>query len=161
MYLKSYDSTLTQVSSDRVHSQGGSSRGLASSSRGDIFSINHNVVYVIEREYSNLDNPLLPTAIPHPAVVNVDQRAGVPVLDVDYIVTDADSPTPTGHDEEGWFFTWTPEELAEVLGADELSLVRAHWGVKPGGNFEGRTILNVVQPLGEVAAGMELAEADG
>ena len=74
-----------------------------------------------------------------------------------YSATDADSLTPHGEREEGWFFTWTPEELAEVLDADELRLVRGHWGVTSGGNFEGRTILNVVQPLDEVAAGMELA----
>ncbi len=31
-----------------------------------------------------------------------------------YSATDADSPTPGGHDEEGWFFTWTPDELEQL-----------------------------------------------
>ena len=35
-----------------------------------------------------------------------------------YSATDADSETPDGHDEEGWFFTWTPAELIEILGPE-------------------------------------------
>ena len=36
-----------------------------------------------------------------------------------FSATDADSPTPQGHDEEGWFFTWTPDELEQVLGKEQ------------------------------------------
>ncbi len=58
-----------------------------------------------------------------------------------YSATDADSPTPSGEREEGWFFTWTPEELAAVLPAEDASWLGAVHGVTPRGNFEGRNIL--------------------
>ncbi len=72
-----------------------------------------------------------------------------------YSATDADSLTPHGEREEGWFFTWTPGELAEVLDADEKRLITAHYGVSDQGNFEGRTILHVVRPLADVARDFE------
>ena len=79
-----------------------------------------------------------------------------------YSATDADSLTPHGEREEGWFFTWTPAELAEVLDADEKRLVTAHYGVSDQGNFEGRTILHVARPLTDVARDFEwtLQEAE-
>ena len=50
---------------------------------------------------------------------------------------DADSE---GH--EGLFHTWTQEELRAVLGEGETAdAVLAWYGVRPGGNFEGRSIL--------------------
>ncbi len=58
-----------------------------------------------------------------------------------YSATDADSPTPSGHEEEGWFFTWTPDELVQVLGESTADRVRAFYGVTDRGNFEGRSIL--------------------
>jgi uncharacterized protein YyaL (SSP411 family) len=68
-----------------------------------------------------------------------------------YSATDADSPSPDGHDEEGWFFTWTPAELVEVLGADDAALVSLAYGVTERGNFEGRNILHRVKTDAEVA----------
>jgi len=59
-----------------------------------------------------------------------------------YSATDADSPTPSGHDEEGWFFTWTPDELEQLLGKERAAIVGAVYGVTPRGNFEGRNILH-------------------
>ncbi len=58
-----------------------------------------------------------------------------------YSATDADSLTPDGHLEEGWFFTWTPDELVAVLGEDEGRRVGALYGLTPAGNFEGRSVL--------------------
>ena len=69
-----------------------------------------------------------------------------------YSATDADSLTPSGHEEEGWFFTWTPDELAEVLDPDELELVRDYYGVTENGNFEGRNIFYAKRKLEHVAA---------
>jgi uncharacterized protein YyaL (SSP411 family) len=66
-----------------------------------------------------------------------------------YSATDADSPNPEGHDEEGWFFTWTPAELQAVLGEKLAAIVSKHHGVTPGGNFEGRNILTAHRPLDE------------
>ncbi len=36
-----------------------------------------------------------------------------------YSATDADSLNSAGHREEGYYFTWTPEELEEVLGKEK------------------------------------------
>jgi uncharacterized protein YyaL (SSP411 family) len=73
-----------------------------------------------------------------------------------YSATDADSPTPGGHDEEGWFFTWTPDELEQLLGADDAAIVSAAYGVTKRGNFEGRNILHRVKTEREVAAELRI-----
>jgi uncharacterized protein len=52
-----------------------------------------------------------------------------------YSALDADS-----EGEEGLFYLWTPEQLREVLGEDAQAAAD-FYGVRPGGNFEGRTIL--------------------
>ena len=54
-----------------------------------------------------------------------------------YSALDADS-----EGEEGRFYLWTPEEIDAVVGPEDGPAVRAWWGVAPGGNFEGRTILH-------------------
>ncbi len=69
--------------------------------------------------------------------------------------TDADSPTPAGHEEEGYFFTWTPQELSKVLGAERAATVAAYFGVTEAGNFEGRNILHT--PRSEQAVAAELS----
>ncbi len=69
-----------------------------------------------------------------------------------YSATDADSLTPEGHHEEGWFFTWTPDELAQSLGPDDAALVSAAYGVTQRGNFEGRNILHRVKTDRQVAS---------
>ncbi len=68
-----------------------------------------------------------------------------------YSATDADSLAPSGEREEGWFFTWTPTELQEALGAGIAARVGAFWGVGAAGNFEGRSILHRPRPLADVA----------
>jgi uncharacterized protein YyaL (SSP411 family) len=54
--------------------------------------------------------------------------------------------------EEGVFYVWTPEEIDAVLGADDGPLVRLYYGVAPGGNFEGRSILHVTRTVADAAA---------
>jgi uncharacterized protein YyaL (SSP411 family) len=49
-----------------------------------------------------------------------------------YSATDADSLTPSGHREEGWFFTWTIEELNDALGAEDAHLAAAVYGLDAG-----------------------------
>jgi uncharacterized protein YyaL (SSP411 family) len=75
-----------------------------------------------------------------------------------YSATDADSPVP-GKDEqeEGWFFTWTPDEVHAVLDAKHAEAVIAYYGVSPRGNFEGRSILHTAQPMDEVASALDLS----
>jgi uncharacterized protein YyaL (SSP411 family) len=73
-----------------------------------------------------------------------------------YSATDADSPTPRGHDEEGWFFTWTPDELELLLGAGDAAVVSSAFGVTKRGNFEGRNILHRVKTEQELASELGL-----
>jgi uncharacterized protein YyaL (SSP411 family) len=54
-----------------------------------------------------------------------------------YSSYDADSE---GH--EGKFYVWDAAELDAALGND-AAIMRAYWGVRSGGNFEGRNILFV------------------
>ncbi|RUP00275.1 thioredoxin domain-containing protein [Hyphomicrobium sp.] len=44
--------------------------------------------------------------------------------------------------EEGKFYVWSAQEIAEVLGAEDAAFFARIYGVKPEGNFEGHTILN-------------------
>jgi uncharacterized protein YyaL (SSP411 family) len=48
-----------------------------------------------------------------------------------YATQDADS-----EGEEGKFFVWTPQELAEVLGEEDARAAAEYWGVDETGNFE-------------------------
>ena len=73
-----------------------------------------------------------------------------------YSATDADSLGPDGHREEGRFFTWTPSEMVDALGDDRARIVVAAYGVTGGGNFDGRNILHVDSPFGDVAKDLRL-----
>ena len=53
--------------------------------------------------------------------------------------------------EEGRFYTWDLDQFIDTLiGAgldpDEAQVAAAYWGVVPGGNWEGRSILHVARP---------------
>ncbi len=63
-----------------------------------------------------------------------------------YSTQDADS-----EGEEGKFFLWTPAEIETVLPPDDARLLMAFYDVTPGGNFEGRNILNVPRDADVVA----------
>ena len=63
-----------------------------------------------------------------------------------YSAQDADS-----EGVEGKFFVWRPEEIIEVLGADDGKLLNDYYGVTIHGNFEGHSILNVPTPLPDFA----------
>jgi uncharacterized protein YyaL (SSP411 family) len=82
-----------------------------------------------------------------------DMTAGIGTF---YSATDADSQTPSGHEEEGWYFTWTPDELQAVLGARAARVVGAAYGVTSKGNFEGRSILHRVKSDREVGAKLRM-----
>lgn len=68
-----------------------------------------------------------------------------------YSTQDADS-----EGEEGKFFLWTPEEIEAVLGKEEGRIFCAAYDVTPGGNFEGKSILNIPTPLDQVAKELKL-----
>jgi uncharacterized protein YyaL (SSP411 family) len=67
-----------------------------------------------------------------------------------YSTQDADS-----EGEEGRFFVWTPHEIREVLGEEADAFIEAY-AVKPGGNWEGKNILEFV---GDMEQRPALAEA--
>ncbi len=52
---------------------------------------------------------------------------------------DADSLTPDGHSHEGAFYTWTPQEVRDVLGASAQDALD-WYDITDSGNFEGRSI---------------------
>ncbi|RLB65317.1 MAG: thioredoxin domain-containing protein [Deltaproteobacteria bacterium] len=64
-----------------------------------------------------------------------------------YSATDADS-----EGVEGKFFLWTPDEIAELLPADQAEAWCAYYDVTAAGNWEGKSILHTPRELPEVAA---------
>ena len=62
---------------------------------------------------------------------------------------DADSLDAHGHSEEGAFYTWTPQEVAEVLGPDAQAACD-YWDITDNGNFEGRSIPNRIARRGDI-----------
>jgi uncharacterized protein len=69
-----------------------------------------------------------------------------------YSAEDADS-----EGEEGLFYVWTPEQLAEILGGEAAVIACQVWGVTASGNFEGRSILHCSLALEAVAADLGIA----
>ncbi|MBX3294050.1 MAG: thioredoxin domain-containing protein [Acidobacteria bacterium] len=55
-----------------------------------------------------------------------------------YSAQDADS-----EGEEGKFFVWTPEQVADVLGEEKAAKFNKPYNVTVSGNFEGNNILNL------------------
>jgi len=77
-----------------------------------------------------------------------------------YSATDADSLTPAGQREEGYYFTWTPREIEKLLGSELAELIKASHGIGSVPNFEGRHILHTPQPLDSVAKRLNLTKSD-
>jgi uncharacterized protein YyaL (SSP411 family) len=73
-----------------------------------------------------------------------------------YSAEDADS-----EGEEGLFYVWTPDQVVAALDGDaELAdEVMAFYGVTPGGNFEGRTILNRIGHRGQLSRPPRIEDA--
>ncbi len=78
-----------------------------------------------------------------------------------YSAQDADS-----EGEEGRFFVWTPEQIQAALKeaapgwTGDAETLMAVYGVTPGGNFEGKSILFVAQTPAERAAVAGMPESD-
>ena len=71
-----------------------------------------------------------------------------------YCAEDADS-----EGVEGKFYLWTPEEIAAVLGAERAKIFCHVYDVTATGNFEGRNILHLANPIA-LAAKMLDRDAD-
>ena len=61
---------------------------------------------------------------------------------------------------EGKYFVWTPEEIRVLLGEEDAALFMQAYGVEPGGNFEGASILSRARAPEELAAARGLSAAD-
>ncbi|QDU91657.1 Glycosyl hydrolase family 76 [Pirellulimonas nuda] len=72
----------------------------------------------------------------------------------------ADADGSPGHAEEGLFYTWTPEEVAAVLGTERGERFCRVYEVTQEGNFEGRSILNLPKSIAQQAALLEVDEAE-
>ena len=65
-----------------------------------------------------------------------------------YSATDADSLSPRGIREEGWFFTWTPEEIESAVGPERAHIINAYFGVTASGHLGERSVLH--RPSGDL-----------
>ncbi len=64
-----------------------------------------------------------------------------------YSAQDADTA-----DGEGYYYTWTPAEVEEVIGKEDATAFDELFGVTQGGNFEGgRSILHLSAPVQKVS----------
>ncbi len=76
---------------------------------------------------------------------------------------DADSRCADGQIEEGCFYTWTPEELVDVLGPTDGALAAMAFGVRTPGNVDGRSVLYVATTpeAAATALGISTEDLDG
>ncbi len=79
-----------------------------------------------------------------------------------YSAEDADSLDPEGNSVEGWYSTWTPDEVRHALVDLDGSTVEAlidWYGITDEGNFEGRSIPNRLSARGQLIRTPELDDA--
>ena len=76
-----------------------------------------------------------------------------------YSATDADSVGPGGEMEEGFYFTWTPDEVDAILGPSVGSQFRLWYGVSAAGDVDGRSVLRTWKNPDELAAELEMPSA--
>lgn len=73
-----------------------------------------------------------------------------------YSAEDADS-----EGEEGKFYVWKPDEVIDVLGREDGELYCRLYNITPGGNFEGRSIPNLIyNSLEKQAVEMNISEEE-
>ncbi len=77
-----------------------------------------------------------------------------------FSATDADSLNGSGEREEGFYFSWTADELQDLLSNEQYRLVEKVWGVSEHGNFEGRNIFHLKQGLAEQALKVNVSMAE-
>jgi len=106
------------------------------------------------------DNALLTGAYLDAYLVTGDENYSRVVREtLDYVIRDMTDPAggfystedadSEGH--EGLFYTWTPAEIAAVLGAARAAVFCRVYDVSEAGNFEGRSILNLPKTIEQSA----------
>jgi len=91
-------------------------------------------------------------------VLNYVQRDMTSPEGAFFSATDADSLTPEGHSEEGYFYTWTPPEIEKLLDPELAGLIKETHAVGSLPNFEGRHILNTPESISDLAGRLHLKE---
>ena len=77
-----------------------------------------------------------------------------------YSAEDADSPDPGAplrHGTEGLYYTWTPDEVRAVLGADADAAMQ-WWGITDTGHLDGRSIPNRAHARGALERPAEIEQ---
>ncbi len=77
-----------------------------------------------------------------------------------FSATDADSAAPEGEMIEGYFYTWTPDEVARVVGDRHAALAAGRWGIDAAGQLDGRSVPYLARPLASVAREVGMSAAD-
>lgn len=97
------------------------------------------------------DNALLVPAYLHGwQLTGHDDYAQVVVETIGYVLRDlrlpddglASAEDADSEGVEGLFYAWSDDELAETLNPEELEIATDWYGVRSGGNFEGRHVLH-------------------
>ena len=70
-----------------------------------------------------------------------------------YSTQDADSE---GH--EGKFSVWDQSEIKSLLGEEDAAIFNAFYDITEAGNFEGKNIPNIKQPLKDVSKQLGIEE---
>ncbi|MGH2995359.1 MAG: thioredoxin domain-containing protein [Gaiellaceae bacterium] len=105
------------------------------------------------------DNALLASAYLHAWAVTGEERYRRVVEEtLDYVLRDlrlpegglASAQDADTNGVEGLTYTWTPDEIHEVLGSQAAEPVLQRFGVTAEGNFEERNVLHVGDPAVEV-----------
>jgi len=113
------------------------------------------------------DNAQLARVYAHAAALTGDPRYAAVARDtLGYLLRDLrtnDGAFAASHDadtegEEGRTFVWTADEVTDVLGPDAPLFADAY-GVTPGGNWEGRTILSRLRTDEDLAAAHGIASS--
>jgi len=68
-----------------------------------------------------------------------------------FAASDADSLTPEGERNEGYFYTWTPEEVEAALEKPDAELFFKIYGIDEQGHHEGRSVPHLLKSLAESA----------
>jgi uncharacterized protein len=106
------------------------------------------------------DNALLARAYTDAYLVTSDENYARVVREtLDYVLRDMTDPAggfystedADSEGEEGLFYTWTPDEIDEVLGDERGATFGRVFDVTDVGNFEGRSILNLPKTIEQSA----------
>jgi uncharacterized protein YyaL (SSP411 family) len=121
------------------------------------------------------DNAEIPRALIHAYQLTDEQRfATVAEESLDFVETelthedggfystlDAQSVGESGEREEGAYYVWTREEIAELIDdSEETNLFCDRFGIDQTGNFEGASVLTLDASVEELARTYQLDESE-